>query len=277
MASTRLALPARRPPRIGAALLALLGFALGAGPSAAQAPPGGWRPVMILPPGAPLAGQALLAEAGDAPAADTSGPDAPGPDAPGPDAPGPQDAGAGGAGQAAAPVPKPYALTAFAGPSIPSNFTSIFYSPWNAEFEDTYIAGLGISARIWEIAENLTLELDGHVARRFGDSDVWEFGAALLLRWDGFPWNDSVYTTVGLAVLGPSYATGVSETERRKSGNDKGSKLLNYFAPEITFSPPDNHDIAFVTRLHHRSGIFGLIDGVSGGSNFLTFGLRHRF
>lgn len=251
MVPTWLALSARRLRR-GCAPLALLGLVVGASPSAAQSAPGGWRPLAVELPGAPE----LLAQAGDA---------------------APRQA-ADGREKAAAPAPKPHAVTIFAGQSIPSNFTSIFYEPWNAEFEDTYIAGLSASTRIWEIDENLSLELEGQVARRFGGSDVWEFNAALLVRWDGFPWNDIVYTTVGLAVLGPSYATGISETERRKSGNNgKGSKLLNYFAPEITLSPPDNPDLAFVTRLHHRSGVFGLFDGVSGGSNFLTFGLRHRF
>ncbi len=172
---------------------------------------------------------------------------------------------------------KPYALTIYGGQSITSDFTSIFYSPHRADFENTYLATLALSARVASLTDHLALELEAAVGRRFGDAELWEFHTALFLRWDDFPWNDTVYTTVGLGLFGPSYATEISETELDKSGNDKGSKLLNYFAPEITISPPDNRDLALIVRLHHRSGVFGLFNGVSGGSNFLVFGLRHRF
>ena len=53
--------------------------------------------------------------------------------------------------------------------------------------------------------------------------------------------------------------------------------LLHYFAPEITFADPDNKDLEFVTRLHHRSGVFRLFDGVNGGSTFLSIGFRQHF
>jgi hypothetical protein len=44
--------------------------------------------------------------------------------------------------------------------------------------------------------------------------------------------------------------------------------LLHYFSPELTFADPDNKDFEIVTRLHHRSGIFGLFGGVAGGRPF---------
>ncbi|WP_155890787.1 hypothetical protein [Desulfuromonas sp. TF] len=30
-------------------------------------------------------------------------------------------------------------------------------------------------------------------------------------------------------------------------------------------------------RIHHRSGVFGLFDGVRGGSNFMGLGVTYRF
>jgi hypothetical protein len=53
--------------------------------------------------------------------------------------------------------------------------------------------------------------------------------------------------------------------------------VLHNFSPEITFADPDNKNVELVLRLHHRSGIFGLIDGVSTGSTFVTTGIRVRF
>lgn len=179
--------------------------------------------------------------------------------------------------EGAIPAKRRHAITVYTGKSIPKDFTSIFYAPWEIVFENTYLLALAVSTRLWSLDEHLDIELEASAARRFGDAELWEFAAALFLRWDGFPWNDVVYTTVGLGILGPSFATEISETERNKSGNGKGSKLLNYFAPEITLSPPDNRDFAFIARLHHRSGVFGLFDGVSGGSNFLALGVRYRF
>ena len=170
-----------------------------------------------------------------------------------------------------------YAITIYVGQSSPDNFSSIHYKPHKTEFEDTYLTAVALSKKLFDIGAHLDVELEGNIVRRFGDDDSWEFNAALFFRWDKFPWQVQIYTTVAIGALGPSYATGISDGERRKSGNDEGSRLLHYMAPEITFSPPSNHDIAVIMRVHHRSGVFGLFDGVDGGSNFVSIGLRHYF
>ncbi len=170
-----------------------------------------------------------------------------------------------------------HAITIYLGQSSPDTFSSIIFKPYKTNFEDTYLVAMALSTKLFDIGEHLDIELEGSIVRRFGDDDNWEFNASLFIRWDNFPWQDFIYTTAGLGLVGPSYATGISETERRKSGNDSGSKFLNYFAPEITFSPPSNHNIAVILRLHHRSGAFGLFDGVDGGSSFVSVGFRHYF
>lgn len=60
-------------------------------------------------------------------------------------------------------------------------------------------------------------------------------------------------------------------------GNHKGRKLLHYFAPELTFADPDNKNLETVTRLHHRSGVFRLFNGVNGGSTFLSVRIHRHF
>lgn len=171
-----------------------------------------------------------------------------------------------------------YGLTFYAGKSATNSFTSLFYAPWNMRFEDTHLLAIAGSKKLGTIFWDIDVELELNIAKRFGNDDSWEFATTVFVRYDDFPWNDVVYTTVGVGLFGPSYATGISDTEKRKAGNgDKGSKLLNFFVPEITFSDPDIPELAFVFRIHHRSGIFGLYDGVSGGSNFVSFGTRYRF
>jgi hypothetical protein len=104
-----------------------------------------------------------------------------------------------------------------------------------------------------------------------------EFWAALSFRWTAFPWNDVVKTTIALAE-GASLATSVEREERRESvPGHTGSVVLNFFSPEITFAPPSVSAYELFFRLHHRSGIFGLINNVEGGAQYETIGIRVHF
>ena len=73
-----------------------------------------------------------------------------------------------------------------------------------------------------------------------------------------------------------------SDFERSRDANSDGeggtaSRFLHFFSPEITVADPDNKNLELVLRLQHRSGIFGLIDGITSGSTFVTTGIRVRF
>lgn len=174
------------------------------------------------------------------------------------------------------PEPRPYAVTVYGGQVYSSNYTETFYNPGGIEFEDTGLVALALSARLMQWDWGLSFEVEGNVAKRFGDEDYWEFNAALVARWSNFPWNDFVYTTIGIPFFGPSYSTEISEVQRDKNNGD-GSHWLNFFAPEITFSPPSNPNVALVVRFHHNSGMFGVYNGISGGSAAVTAGVRFRF
>ena len=68
------------------------------------------------------------------------------------------------------------------------------------------------------------------------------------------------------------------EREADSEGLDgNASYVLHFFSPEITIADPDNKDLELVLRLHHRSGIFGLMDGITSGSTIITTGIRVRF
>ena len=174
------------------------------------------------------------------------------------------------------PQPRPYAITVYGGQVYSSNLTETFYNPGGHGCADTRLRALAGSHRRLNFDWGLSFEVEGNVARRFGNDNYWEFNAALVARWSEFPWNDFVYTTIGIPFWGPSYSTEISEVQRDKNGGD-GSKWLNFFSPEITFSPPDNPNVALIIRFHHNSGVFGLYNGVSSGSSALTAGVRFRF
>ena len=102
--------------------------------------------------------------------------------------------------------------------------------------------------------------------------------AGIYLRFDGFPWNNRIRTTVGIST-GLDYLSNLPDAETSPDGEpeEHTSHVLHYLSPEITFALPKHPNQELVIRLHHRSGLFGAIGGVSGGSNVVTVGFRHRW
>ena len=181
----------------------------------------------------------------------------------------------------------PNAVTVLVGRGTDTDFTQIITEPWTTHFVDLTMVGLTASHRLGTLdelsgsdlghmGEYVSVEAEAGADYRFGeDENLGEFWGALYFRYDGFPWNDTIYTTAAINT-GLSLLTETSEFERNR-GSDGTSQVLHYFSPEITFADPDNKNIELVLRLSHRSGIFGLIDGVTSGSTFVTTGLRFRF
>jgi hypothetical protein len=182
----------------------------------------------------------------------------------------------------------PNAVTFLVGQAVDTDFTQIITEPWTVDFVDLTMVGAAVSTRLGTmnelfgsggsggIGDDITVEVEAGASYRFGEESLGELWGALYFRYDGFGWNDTVYTTVAINT-GLSILSETSEFERERSSNDQTSLVLNYLAPEITFAHPDNKDVELVFQLHHRSGIFGLIDDVSGGSTFISTGVRMRF
>jgi len=99
---------------------------------------------------------------------------------------------------------------------------------------------------------------------------VW---GSFYLRYKYFPWNKFIHTTIAINT-GLNYSFRKTEFESREDGT---SKLLHYLAPEITFSLPDRRDWELVFRLHHRSGIYGLLGCSKCGTNMISIGVRKHF
>ena len=62
--------------------------------------------------------------------------------------------------------------------------------------------------------------------------------------------------------------------EKRDPNNTDAATLLHYLVIEAAVGLP-NSSWSVVGRVHHRSGIFGLLS--HSGSNVLAIGLRYRF
>lgn len=121
---------------------------------------------------------------------------------------------------------------------------------------------------IVQIASVLTLRSGSNQA------SIFEFAPYIAFRWANFPWNHYVNTSFALGE-GVSYASSIPTLERRDNENTK--RLLNYMLVEATFAPPSYPRLQLVTRLHHRSGAYGLYHAGNTGSNDVGLGLRFLF
>ncbi|MFA7400809.1 MAG: hypothetical protein WCZ98_10050, partial [Sideroxydans sp.] len=143
----------------------------------------------------------------------------------------------------------------------------------DARFAKQYIVAITASKTVWR-AETLplSLEIDGMIGHQSGVATMQEIGIAPVMRWDGFPWNETLQTGLRLAPLGISYTTSISPLERGPV-TGKGSRTLNLLLIELGFSLPSIRSNEVFVRLHHRCSIYNLInDYGANGEDFLALG-----
>jgi hypothetical protein len=170
------------------------------------------------------------------------------------------------------------AVAVFAGRYIEDSMVDIFFDPippWQWELTNDRFVGFAASREVgkfWRI----DLEPEIGIGQRFGDQSETELWAALYFRYRGFPWDKYLVTSFALST-GLNWATGISDVEQDRARDGEGSQLMHYFAPEITFALPSHPNTELLFRIHHRSGVFGLISDAWGGAQYATVGLRVRF
>lgn len=147
----------------------------------------------------------------------------------------------------------------------------------HARFNKQSMVALTVSKSIWQ-AENLglSLEIDGMLGHQFGIATLQEIGLAPVMRWQHFPWQETLPTSLRFAPLGISYTTAISPLELGSTG--KGSRTLNLLFIELGFSMPQLKSEEIFARLHHRCDIYDLLNKHgANGEDFLVIGLRHYF
>lgn len=135
----------------------------------------------------------------------------------------------------------------------------------------SYALGVGAAREVYRIADPVGLELEANAAQHFGRQWHPEINALLALRWNWFPWDQFVDTSIAAG-------QGLSLAARRPPIENRGDarEFLNYLMFELELRPVPFEAWSLVGRIHHRSGVFGLYGGVRGGSNFLMIGVRYR-
>jgi hypothetical protein len=136
-------------------------------------------------------------------------------------------------------------------------------------YEPYPIVGLNYSRRFLD-AELVQLEWSGQVVKHLESWSLFEFDAFAVARWKWFPWNDFVITSLGFGD-GLSLTTDYPSSET-VSQNIR-SRFLIYLWIDLRLTLPQLPEWSLDFIIHHRSGGYGLIGGVSGGSNYLCIGV----
>lgn len=167
-----------------------------------------------------------------------------------------------------------WSLSLYGGVLLKGNLSdgSLLYSG----FEDSYLVALALAKRVASYRDKIDLELEGQTVKHFKDQDHWEFNGLAAIRWLPFPWDNYIDTSFAFGA-GLSYATETPKVEKRRRGDDQTQSFLSYLMLELDFALPKSQHWSLFTRIHHRSGAFGLFSGVTGGSNAVAFGIKYRF
>lgn len=165
-----------------------------------------------------------------------------------------------------------YFISLYAGRATRRDFQNLAAFEYEKYIESKIVV-ISLGKEIYDYNDYFNFEIEGQLAKHWGYQNHWETNAVLSIRWKKFPWNDYINTSFAIGD-GFSYAFKDPEVEVDDMG--RTSKYLNYLLLEWSFSVYDPNWSVF-SRIHHRSGIYGLINNISGGSNMITGGIRYRY
>ena len=192
-------------------------------------------------------------------------------------------------GSVQASPPRTDAVSLYQGQGVDANLINVLPKLFTGDlrFERTYFTAAGYYHPL-ETPRGLQSVLDFlHVpdtgagfeliaAKHHGMQHNAEVDAAYALRFSKM----SLYAfTVRFGIdFGLSYAFGRPSYEDGSVDDpDRRYRFQSYGAYELEWGHGAAPRISFVTRIHHRSGIYGLIAPRQVGSNFLALGLRYGF
>ncbi len=165
------------------------------------------------------------------------------------------------------------------GVSSPDRFMDFFRL--QARFEAENIIVLDVGRNVFHWKDIATLAVEGQVAEHWGVQEYQEANVVVIGRVHILPNTLPVATSIAVGT-GLSYTstTPIIETDEQKEknyGTTETSRLLHYLMAEAAFGITKKPKIETFVRIHHRSGIFGLMSDPHAGSNFLTGGIRVYF
>ena len=160
---------------------------------------------------------------------------------------------------------------------------------YNRDPAGTSLVGLSGEKYLWTNIWNGSLDISAqvglmyHLENNYQD-DFFQYNAGVKFTWKKFPWSKYVRTKV-YVLEGLSYANQIPylEKENLDFEGKPHSNFLNYLEFGIAVNLRDItrieplDDFYGGVGISHRSGVFGLINEVHGGSNYVTFYLEKEF
>ncbi len=168
-----------------------------------------------------------------------------------------------------------YYLTLYGGKYSDNKLGHVLLSK-PVDFIDAYLGVVALSRGFAFESPAHQWELEAQLGKHYRGQRHWEFNIAALYRWQRFPWQALLRTTLAIG-NGLSYATQTPPLEAASQSNVGATRLLNYVVVEMTVAPPEVTAWSLLVRVHHRSGVYGLFDGVEGGSNVITVGAKFHY
>lgn len=181
-------------------------------------------------------------------------------------------------GSAWAAEPGSTTITVFDGIGVLEDITEYAFGPSELTPTEDRLIGLAAGHAIGWLGDSLSLDVEGQVVYHYGRGDFWEVGTTLVARWRGVAlpkWLGGFRLFDGFSIgVGPSITTEIPPLE---SDRGRVSYVLNQLMLEFMKPVPEGVTVQEIDRIHHRSGIFGLINGIVGGSDYIGRGIQFRF
>lgn len=138
---------------------------------------------------------------------------------------------------------------------------------------DSNLAVVALSKAFQFKRPNHQWELEAQLGKHYRGQNHSELNLLAIYRWQPPAWNQFLKTSFALGD-GLSYASEIPPIEAASTTNVGSTRLLNYILVEMTAAPAKVNNWAFITRVHHRSGVYGLFNDVEGGSNVVAVGVK---
>lgn len=173
------------------------------------------------------------------------------------------------------PYDQPQSVMFFGGVMVDENMHNAA-NVFGADYEDNALFGVGYQIFPFRL-EQFSLGLEAGLAGRFGPNTSGEIWGGVVGRHDGFQ--------LGPVRLSPSFTFGISHVSNSQKGRERdheqerdgNARTLFYLGPELSFSAETLPNTEIFWRLHHRSGAWGTLGDMHGGSNANVLGVRYKF
>lgn len=181
------------------------------------------------------------------------------------------------------------AVTVYEGQGVDANLIHVLPDLFLGDliFEKTYFTAVGYYRRIdtpaflqsffgWLGVPGTNIGFEVIAAKHYGLQRNAEADLSYLLRFARFSLGP-LWARFG-AGFGLSYAMGRPTYEDGSFEDpEKRYRFQYYGSYELEWGYGTTQRITLVTRIHHRSGIYGIIAPPHVGSNFMTAGIRYHF